>query len=601
MERRLALVGWTLVTLVGCERVPPDSLDIVVTDSGRPVAGIEIRSGEQLLGRSDSMGHLRLDNLKPFGTVLLLEARHPDPLSSLLPTARSVAIPWAFFPDDLKVELSMGHIPSSAGNASSAAVLPETPRDPSSNEAGEQTVGAEVAAPPKVLSESDLAPEPTRTPWPTPTMAPTVMATLQPPMADSSGAASPILLATPPAADSAAASPSPKEIVAHIFLSGKPLAGVQVFATDVGTHSVVPMGVTASDGVLRVPFPTGLKPEGLLMRHPCCKPQIRPIMTQGNSPNMTTLTNEKGSDFLLMRDLYGYARTMPNTELWSGGARIDVAGESGVAITSLAQVVKNQYSLVNRDAVPESFAGTFTPKENEGKPVIVYGGTKRPQLPVVGLIEFPASEENAGRSSEGRWRRFRREIYPRFVQNQTMRAMIPSDVLALGDAAKLKPRELVERGWEFTVMNPSLDFLLVLDGQQKGNFAARLVDRSGIALWEGKIAAEESVAPEKRGAELFAQFVERFPFEGSVLALADGVVTLNLSNDIDRGIKVGQKFEFYGPQKGEPGGRLVEHVGQGEVVEVGRGSVRVRVMSPKLELKPERWIGVRARRTIGGG
>jgi hypothetical protein len=404
------------------------------------------------------------------------------------------------------------------------------------------------------------------------------------------------MLSTPPATGASPAIEAPREIVAHLFLSGKPLSGVQVFATDQGTHSLVQMGVTGGDGVLRAPFPAGLKPEGLLMRHPCCKPQLRPIMAQGQSPNMTTLSAEKGRDFVLLRDLYGYARTVPNTELWSGGARLDVAGETGIAIAALSQVVKNEFSLVNRDAVPEIFLGKLPLKESEPKPVIVYTGTKRAQLPVVGLIEFAAGEEGAGGSNEGRWRRFRREFFSRFVQNQTIRAMIPSDVLTLGDAAKLKPRELVERGWEFTVMSPSLDFLLVLDGQQRQSFVARLVDRSGTVLWEAKVATDDAVAPEKRGAELFGEFLGRFPYEGTVLALAEGVVTVNLSNDIDRALKTGQAFQFFGPQKGEAGARLVEPVGRGEVIEIGRGTIRVRLSDPKLELKAERWIGVRARR-----
>jgi hypothetical protein len=591
MSRFGALLLISLLAIVSCTRKPPEKVVLHVVSAQVPLAGVEIAVDGKVLGESDASGEFVFPALQPNQKVLVVALRPKDPLSPFAPTVASVDVPLAFFPETLEWKAQL--FPLNSGSEYSAPDRAAQTQVPGSASQSSQTSEIPVTRSPTPrdpIGEDELPPEVTATP---------VVGAMAIPVAAPSPSPTPHVHSPSIAAAPREGEGIPVEVA--VTQSGAPLAGAQVFALRAQTRSPIFLGTTGADGVASGNFPRSLRMDQFLVRHQCCKSEFRPP----SAGKRTTISLEKssGAEFVIQSDAFGIARAVPGTELFSGPLRVDVAGPVGFLSVPAESVKAGAVSLFNREAIPERFDVKV---EKDGKkvtkPVVRYAGTRKPPLPTLGILEFGAPSDENRDSSSLLWRRFRREFHARFLQGQPFRPLIASEVSKLAGGARLSLENLLERGWEFTVLNTEMDFVVSLKFEaHSGQVECKLEDRSGNVLFHGSDdLGGNSPAPEKLAGVAFDKMVERLPFEGTVTSVDGDKVMVNLGSEGGRLISKGQFFEIYGSKEPDGMGLRSQFVASGNVenVEALRSAVRVTLQKGGSKILPT--VGMRVVRVSAG-
>jgi hypothetical protein len=573
MFRGLFAVVALSVAAVSCTKKTPSAVVVHLLNGSVPTADVEVVYDGNVVGKSDTSGQFVLRLKEGFHPRIVLALRPKDPLSPLRPQMVSADLPQSYFPKDFDLNVQLMPIRSSTDAASTTGAGNVADGTTAAGTSAMPIVGDErapelpLAAREKIL-EDELPPEVTITPK---TEIP-ILSHQTPTPAPSS---SPVL----PSANAPVAVDDQSQTAEVIVTqSGAPLAGAQVFALRAQTRSPIFLGATGADGVARGTFPRTLRMEQFLVRHACCKSEMRPPAA-GPRTNIA-LEKVSGAEFVLQSDAFGVSRAIPGTELFVGPTRLDVAGPIGFLSVPTDALKAGALALLNRGAIPDRYDVKIEKPTSGGiKPVVRFAGLRKPVLPTLGFLEFDVPSDNNRDATSLLWRRFRREFNARFLQGQPFRPLIGSELVKLAAGVRLSTENLVDRGWEFSALNPEMDFLVsfrFVATEVKVEY--KLQDRSGNVLFErGEFLNSPDQPPEKLAGIVFERMLESLPFQGTITAVEGERVIVNIGSEGGRRILKGQVVEIFGSKDADAStarNRLVV-TGRVESVEAHRSLVRI--------------------------
>ncbi len=563
------------VVLISCTRKAPEKMVITVSDGQVGVPGMQVFLNDNRVGVSDSKGNVAVDLGKNHATHITISMRPEDDKSPFVARMARVDLPLEYFPKVFSLELRVARLAADNGKVAENQRL-----GLSGNSSGNGAVDA--SAPSSNAENSDLVvPRPSDFLQQEKINETDLPSEQQPVVA----AEQPKAVSTPflPVLTQPQVQPTPahdediQKFEILVTENGRALAGAQVFSARAATRAAVLLGTTGADGVVSALVPKFLHMEQVLVRHDCCKPVLRPVTGMGRFE--VPLEKGLGAEMILQHDAFGVSRALPGTEIFSGALRLDVAGPIGMSVLPMESLRQGSIAMSNREALPERISVQIDKLEKAPlKPIFRFVGLNKPAQPILGLLESGAALDSE-RDSDGQlWRRFRREFQGRFVQAQVFRPMISSDVQKLSSSAKLSTEVMFERGWEFSIVNPELDFLAEIRFEKNPKrFETRLVDRAGNVIFRDSVELKSGVPPEKNGGQAFEKLVSALPFEATVTAVKPDYLIANMGGNQSRGLEKNQFVEVYSWSNGDKSKPRNELVGIGKISGIDANKIQVHI------------------------
>jgi hypothetical protein len=536
---------------------------IKVHDGASPVAGMELFLNSDHVGVSAADGSLVVPVSQTAPLHVQVSARPVDKTSAWMASVVSADLPLAYFPKPYTIDMKMHRMNFSVGSAA----RPGDAAQGRDNELSTEKIAAADASVPPV---SEFAPSiasptgPRASEMDLPLEVSAVVASATPNPTPPSSL--PVLQPVPQQAPAEKLETGVQNLEISAVMQGKPLAGAQVFSMRKATRLPILLGTTDSSGLVKASLSAMLKMEQVLVRHPCCAPVLRPITGVGRFE--VPLEKGGGVEAVVQSDAYGVSRAVSGSEVLLGDVKLDVAGALGMLVLRNEQLGgRSNLTIKNKDTLPASF-DVKIPGDEKSKvlPLVRFAGMKTAPDPIVGIHERLSLSQEMSQAENAMWRKFRREFHGRFVQSQVFRPLIASDVEKLANAAKLDSDSLLRGGWEFSIINGEMDFVVEIGFQrQPSRFDVRLVNRAGSEVFRESFEWSSLVAPEKKGAEAYERFVTALPFEGTVLDVSKDVISVSMGNAKQRQIEKNQFVEIYNWTNSDPAKPRAEWVGNGRV------------------------------------
>lgn len=527
---------------VGCTPQTYRQLEFSVVDSRGEVVAADLYVNGQRVGSVDKQGLLVLRGEWRGGSSVDLLVRPLDPLSPHLPLARSVYLPDPFIILSEKAKIHLGIERMDDSPLPSVEPINQNPTDDLPHGLGDAS-----KSPIPRVSESDLRPEPEKTPTP---QSLRKVVTGEIPAAAVVPTSAPTPVSRPTAIAEVVTLPRAGDVagvqtltVAVVDGAGRELAGAQVFLGRHRTGTLMFAGKTDSQGAIESKISKAVRIDAVYARHECCGPKLAPFSFSGARDRVRiALSSRPGMGFFLRNYAYGIGRGIEKTELRSGPSLVDVAGSLGLVIGAEDRL-QGEVRLQSRLAVPDSVALGHADDNSlfSESYEVSYAGTLQPPRPLVGIWE------RAEMRDDGQWRRFRREFFSHFMKSPAFRPVVSAEVTRLLNAAGLSDENIAEEGWETSLLNAEIDLLWkVSPSIEKGQVSLVAQDRSGLVLHRLDLSLPASEAPEVKAKEVFDTFLAAMPCEGTLLDSIGKVAQINLGSVHGWNLRVGHRFVIYG-------------------------------------------------------